>query len=152
MQKKDLITKFTKLISKKVQSHGERYISIHLVTNDLIMGKLVEDDKFIKLCNAVFVKFGSHEDTGQSYMYFIKYNPLSNEENIITVITNDSVVSANRIDQDIIDNYNDFIKKDMLLRRNMQNSLDNKKEEVQKKINSKSDLLSLPDNTNFTIH
>lgn len=124
MPKKGLITKFIKLIFKMFNK--DRIVSIHLLTNDLIVGKIIKNDQSIQLLNAVFVKFGTNEVTEQSYMYFVNYNPLSTEEDGITTFRRNAVVSINTVDDSVMNHYNDFIKKDTILTRNRKKSLENK--------------------------
>jgi len=104
----------------------DRIVSIHLLTNDLIVGKIIKNDQSIQLLNAVFVKFGTNEVTEQSYMYFVNYNPLSTEEDGITTFRRNAVVSINTVDDSVMNHYNDFIKKDTILTRNRKKSLENK--------------------------
>jgi hypothetical protein len=112
MSKKGLITRFiTSTFSKKPEE--DIYISLHLVTTDIVLGKFVSvNGKSTSICHPVVVKFGVNEDNASAYMYFVNYNQLSMKENLVVAFENTNIVSASEVDFEVIGNYIDFTSKD----------------------------------------
>lgn len=86
----------------------EDYISLYLISNEVIMGKIlsITENEYV-LDNAVYVRFGINEITRNQYAYMVRCNPLYTQDNILS-FSKKHVIYASPVDAQFVELFEKF--------------------------------------------